>query len=89
MVPSGGRSLVVVGEDLLLRPPDLVYERGKALSELLGSVREADLGAAEQLEEARPAVEERGELGRREALGATEEELLDEDAERRRHLGPA
>lgn len=87
--PTAVRSFVGVSEDLLLGPPDLADEREKALLERFGALGEADVGAGEELEEAGPAVDEGGELGRREALGAAEEELLDQDAEGRRHLGPA
>jgi hypothetical protein len=72
-------------EDLLLGPTNSLHEREKALAKLRGSVGEADLGPLEEIQEAAPAVDEGRELRRREVLGAAEEELLDEDMQRRQH----
>jgi len=78
-------SPILVVEDLFLSLTYPLRERGKALTDLVRGVGQADLGPFEEIQEAAPAVDEGRELRRREALGTTEEELLNEDVQGRRH----
>jgi len=82
-------SPLLVVEDLFLRLTYPLREGGKALTNLIGGVRQAHLGPFEEIQKAAPAVDEGRELRRREALGTTEEELLNEDVQGRRHAGRA
>lgn len=89
MRPPPGRSRRLIVEDLLLCPTDPLSEREKALAKLVGPLWKADLGPLEEVEEAGPPGDEGGELRRAQVLGAAEEELLDEDVERRQHARAA
>lgn len=82
-------SPAVVLEDLLLSLAYPLCERGKALADLVRGVRQAQVGPLEEIQKAAPAVDKGRELRRSEALGTTEEELLNEDVQGRRHAGRA
>ena len=78
-------SVVVAAEDGLLRALDLLHQRQQSGVDFGRGARQAQLGALEQVEEARPSAEEGRELRRREPLSAAKKELLDHDVEGERH----
>lgn len=73
----------VVTERATLRGLDVLDELDEHLSLGLGRVGHADLGSLQQLEQAGPAVDERGQLRRAHPLRPPEQELLDEHDDRR------
>ena len=94
--PHGGSTMnhlasspTVVLEDLFLGLAYPLRERGKALADLIRGVWQAHVGPLEEIQKAAPAVDKGRELRRSETLGTTEEELLNEDVQGRRHAGRA
>ncbi len=80
---------MAVVEDLFLGLAYSLRERGKALPNLIRGVGQTHLRPLEEIQKAAPTVDETRELRRREALHPTEEELLNEDVQGRRHAGRA